>query len=241
MSPSDRPARTPKATGPVGLAMPAAGVGRRMGGRRKPLMELAGSPMLLRALRPFLEHPRFQAFAVALSEEELTRPPPWMADLDPRVRLVPGGASRGESVWSAIKALPDHLELVAIHDAARPLVTTDIIDRCLEAVGAHRGAVAGWPAVDTLKRVGPGGEIRETLSRAEIWHAQTPQVFPRGLIVPAYEAAVRQGRFDTDDSALVEWAGGEVVMVRGSSGNLKVTRPQDLVLAEALLGEADEP
>ena len=220
----------------VGVAMPAAGLGVRMGGVRKPFLELNGEPILRHSLRPFLEHPRVRALAVALCEEDYLEPPEWLVSIDPRILLVKGGASRGKSVWAAIQALPQEVELVAVHDAARPLVTGAIIDRCIQEAAKGRGAVAGWPAVDTLKQVGEGDRIRATLRREGVWHAQTPQVFPREMVERAYREAFESGTSDTDDSALVERLGGEVVMVKGSSSNLKVTRPQDLPLAELLLG-----
>jgi 2-C-methyl-D-erythritol 4-phosphate cytidylyltransferase len=95
--------------------------------------------------------------------------------------------------------------------------------------------VAGWPAVDTLKRVGPENKVTETVPRSEIWHAQTPQVFPREMLFRAYREAISVGISDTDDAALVERIGGDVRMVRGSAVNLKVTRPEDLALAEHFL------
>jgi 2-C-methyl-D-erythritol 4-phosphate cytidylyltransferase len=220
----------------VGVAVPAAGSGSRMGGVRKPFLELAGEPVLLRALRPFLEHPQVKAVAVALSEEEYREPPRWLVEEDPRVSIVLGGATRGDSVWAAIAGLPNDLDLIAVHDAARPLVTTEIIVRCFEEAGRGRGAVAGWPAVDTLKEVEPDGRVVATPQRDRLWHAQTPQVFPREMIVQAYRAASGSGMRDTDDSALVERWGGEVVMIPGGPFNLKVTRPQDLALAELYLG-----
>lgn len=151
------------------------------------------------------------------------------------MELVVGGASRSESVWTALQALPPSLDLVAVHDAARPLVDRSTIDRCLEAVGPARGSVAGWPAVDTLKAVDGHEIVTETVPRSKIWHAQTPQVFPRDLLFRAYESAMGVGISDTDDAALVERVGGEVRMVLGSQENLKVTRPEDLPLAEHFL------
>jgi len=219
----------------VGVAIPAAGLGTRMGGVRKPFLELAGQPILFWALRPFLRHPRVLAIAVALGEEDAAQPPEWLASLDERIRVIRGGATRGDSVRAAVDALPPGLDVVAVHDAARPLVTSEILDRCLSAVGPGRGAVAGWPAVDTLKEVAWGGRIVGTPNRDRIWHAQTPQVFPRDIIVEAYRKALDDGVSDTDDSALVERIGGEVVMVSGSPFNLKVTRPEDLPLAELFL------
>jgi 2-C-methyl-D-erythritol 4-phosphate cytidylyltransferase len=206
-----------------------------MGGARKPFLELAGEPILLWALRPFLDHPQVEAIAVALSEEEFRDPPPWLTEEDPRIRLVVGGGTRGDSVLAAIEGLPPTVDLVAVHDAARPLVTHEIIQRCFQEAACGRGAVAGWPAVDTLKEVDGDGRVVTTPPRDRIWHAQTPQVFPREMITDAYRAAAGKEWKDTDDSALVERWGGEVVMVLGSAFNLKVTRPQDLALAEFYL------
>lgn len=219
----------------VGVAVPAAGLGTRMGGVRKPFLEVAGEPLLLLALRPFLRHPRVTAVVVALGTEDAESPPGWLDQLDERIRLVSGGATRGDSVWAALEALPASVEVVAIHDAARPLVTTEMIDRCLALLTTNRGVVVGWPAVDTLKEVDETGRVLATPRRDRIWHAQTPQVFPRALISEAYRTAREAGVVDTDDSALVERLGGEVVMVPGSARNLKVTRPEDLPVAELLL------
>ncbi len=224
----------------LGVAIPAAGRGERMGGRRKPFLELEGEPLLLRSLRPFLRHPRLEAVAVALSSDDLQTTPGWLAEADPRLKLVQGGATRGESVWAALQALPESVDVVAVHDAARPLVNRAIIDRCLAEVEAGRGAVAGWPAVDTLKEVDTHGRIVRTPDRERIWHAQTPQVFPRDLVMRAYREAWKEGRENTDDAALVEAVGGEVVMVAASPYNLKVTRPEDLVMAQAFLSLVDD-
>jgi 2-C-methyl-D-erythritol 4-phosphate cytidylyltransferase len=220
----------------VGVAVPAAGMGTRMGGVRKPFLDLSGKPLLLWALRPFLQHPQVVAVVVALGESDFETPPDWLVEADPRIQVVSGGETRGDSVREALKALPESVEVVAVHDAARPLVTGEIIDRCLAEVGPARGAVAGWPAVDTLKEVAWGGRIVGTPNRDRIWHAQTPQIFPRDLLWKAYQKAQEDGVTDTDDSALVERIGGEVVMVSGSPFNLKVTRPEDLPLAEFFLG-----
>ncbi len=211
-----------------------------MGGLRKPFVELDGEPILLRALRPFLGHPQVVAVVVALGEEDLRDPPAWLVGADPRVCLVPGGKTRGDSVRAALEALPTSVDVVAVHDAARPLVTRAIIDRCLGEVGPGRGAVAGWPAVDTLKEVDTEGRIVGTPARDRIWHAQTPQLFPAGMIREAYGEAARWGMVDTDDAALVERIGGEVVMVPGSPSNIKITLPGDLALAEVLLRSGAE-
>jgi 2-C-methyl-D-erythritol 4-phosphate cytidylyltransferase len=210
-----------------------------MGGVRKPFLELLGQPILLRSIQPFLAHPQVVSVVVALGPEEMASPPEWLAGLDSRVSLVQGGATRGESVWSALQALPESVDMVAVHDAARPLVTGEILRRCLEAVGKDTGVVAGWPAVDTLKRVGEGNRVISTIPRSEVWHAQTPQIFPREVLFRAYREAMAVGIADTDDAALVERVGGRVLMVPGSPGNLKVTRPEDVPLAEHLLRQSE--
>jgi 2-C-methyl-D-erythritol 4-phosphate cytidylyltransferase len=224
----------------VGVAVPAAGAGRRMGGVSKPFLDLLGEPLLLWTLRPFLQHPQVVAVVVALGEKEARDPPEWLRAADPRIRVVTGGKERGDSVRAAMEALPASVDLVAVHDAARPLVTREIIDRCIRGTATNRGTVAGWPAVDTLKEVGAGGMVKGTPPRDRIWHAQTPQVFPRELLLEAYRVAEEDGVSDTDDSALVERIGGEVMMVEGAPHNLKVTRPEDLPLAEFFLAMTEE-
>lgn len=219
----------------VGVAVPAAGVGARMGGVRKPFLQLAGEPLLLHALRPFLADPRVVAVAVALAEEDAAEPPRWLLDLDPRVGVVAGGASRTDSVRRAIDALPDDVDAIAVHDGARPLVPSDVVRACIDVALAGEGAVAGCPAVDTLKEVGPDGRIVSTPDRTRYWLAQTPQVFPAALARRAYREA---GEGATDDSALVERLGAPVRMIDAGPANLKVTRPGDVALAEAYLAGA---
>ena len=220
--------------------MPAAGAGRRMGGVRKAFLELDGQPILLRAIRPFLETSGVECVVVALPPDQAARPPAWLTGADPRVRVVAGGATRGESVAAAVAALPRAVEVVLVHDGARPLVTRGLVERCLRAAAAGRAVVAGVPAVDTLKEVDASGQVVRTPPRGRYWHAQTPQAFPRRLLERAYRRARENGVEGTDDASLVELLGGEVEMVEGSPCNLKVTRPEDLILAKRLLETAEE-
>jgi len=216
----------------VGVAVPAAGTGRRMGGVRKPFLDLGGEPVLLRSLRPFLADDRVVAVAVALAPEDAEAPPAWLTGLDARVLVVRGGATRTDSVRAALGVLPGELDVIAVHDAARPLVTRDVIGRCIDVAAGGEGAVAGCPAVDTVKEVDAEGRIVGTPDRGRLWLAQTPQVFPAALLRRAYAAA---GPNATDDAALVERVGGTVRMIDAGPSNLKVTRPGDVALAEALL------
>lgn len=251
----------------VGVAIPAAGLGRRMGGVKKPWLELAGEPVLAHTLRPFLADSRTTAIVIALAPEDASVPPAWLREVDPRVSCVPGGASRAASVACAVAALPDDVEVILVHDAARPLVDADTIDRCVLAAASGVGAVAGMRAVDTLKQVegtqvagqhvaaqhvarqqvaaqhvenGAGGpRIVATPDRARFWHAQTPQGFPAELL---RAAVARDDLFDaaTDDASLVEAIGGTVIMVEGHPHNLKVTRPEDVPLADFHLRRAQQ-
>jgi 2-C-methyl-D-erythritol 4-phosphate cytidylyltransferase len=215
--------------------LPAAGSGARMGGARKAFLTLRGEPVLLWALRPFLAHPQVTSVAIALHPEDVGSPPDWLVDLDPRIRLVAGGATRLHSVRAALVALRSSVDVVMIHDAARPLVTHEIIDRCVQVARSGEGAVAGWPAVDTIKEVDAQGRMLRTPERDALWQAQTPQAFPRGALLEAYQRAVAEDVPATDDSDLFARYGGRVRMVRGASWNLKVTHPEDLHVAELML------
>ena len=226
--------------GGLGVAIPAAGTGVRMGGARKAFLTLAGEPILLRALRPFLAHPRVISIAIALSPEDVRSPPSWLEALDDRVRLVAGGATRLHSVRAALAALRPGIEVILVHDAARPLVTREIIDRCVQAAEEGEGAVAGWPAVDTMKEVDALGRVLSTPDRDTLWRAQTPQAFPRVPLMEAYRRAVEEGVPATDDSALFSRYGGRVRMVKGAAWNLKVTHPEDVEVAELFLRRQEE-
>lgn len=223
----------------VGVAVPAAGHGRRMGGTRKPFLLMAGEPILVHALRPFLAREEVTAVAVAVSPEDVEEAREWVEALDARIRVVPGGSTRSDSVAQAVAALPRDVEVILVHDAARPLVTHGAVERCIRVAADGKGAVAGWPATDTLKEVGEGGVILGTPDRARIWHAQTPQSFPARVLRAALSDPDRRAAA-TDDASLVEGSGIEVVMVEGSADNLKVTRPQDLPVAELLLARRRE-
>ena len=216
--------------------VPAGGAGRRLaagaGGGRKQFLELAGEPILLRAIRPFLDHPAFEWVVVALPADALDPRPSY---LDERVTVVAGGATRSASVLAGLEAVPEAAEVVLIHDGARPLLTREVVDRVLGAVTADAGAIAALPVADTLKRVDEDGVIGATVDRAGLWRAQTPQGFPRALLTRAYRRAAEEGWTVTDDAAVVERAGGRVRVVEGDARNLKITRPDDLPVAEMLV------
>ncbi|MSR23034.1 MAG: 2-C-methyl-D-erythritol 4-phosphate cytidylyltransferase [Gemmatimonadetes bacterium] len=219
----------------VGVAIPAAGSGKRLGGRDKAFLELAGEPVLRHALRPFLEHPSVSSIAVALAPRFAFPPPAWLVGLDARLCVVAGAKTRTGSVLAALDALDPSVDVVVVHDGARPLVTREIIDRCIAGVSALEGVVSGWPIVDTLKETDSRGRVLLTRDRASLWSAQTPQAFPYGPIVAAYRRGVAEGLRTTDDAQVFTHFGGSVRMVEGSPRNLKITFPEDLGIAEYLL------
>jgi 2-C-methyl-D-erythritol 4-phosphate cytidylyltransferase len=221
----------------AGVVIPAGGAGRRMGGVRKPFLELAGKTLLEHALAPFLRSDAVAYIAVAVPAETLENPPQWLKDLAPRVRLVEGGAERGDSVRNGINALSHDMQVILVHDAARPLVSDDIIDRCIAAAANGRSVVAAVPVTDTIKEVDEGGRITGTPDRRGMWAAQTPQAFPALLLRDAYARALEDRITATDDAALVARYGATVTVVDGAADNIKVTSPADLAVAEVLLAQ----
>jgi len=201
-------------------------------GVRKQYLELDGQPILLRALRVLLEHPLVRWVIVTLPADDMD---PLPGFLPPGVIVVPGGETRGDSVRAGLEAVPREADTVLVHDAARPLLTRAVVDRVLAATTAAVGAIAAVPVADTLKRVDAAGAILDTVDRAGLWQAQTPQGFPRAVIVGAYRRAAAEAVVATDDAGLVERYGGRVVVVEGDVRNIKITRPRDLDLAETLL------
>ena len=227
----------------AGRGTRARGPGRGPGPGPKQYAAIGGVPVLAQALRPFLAHPDIALVAVAIArgDEALYRTA--VAGLASGKLLSPiaGGATRQASVGNGLRALSAHLpDGVLIHDAARPFVTRDVIDRVLGALAQWPGAIAALPLADTLKKAGPGGLIAATVDRAGLWRAQTPQGFRFADILAAHERARAAGLEDmTDDAAIAEWAGLPVALVLGSVANAKLTTPEDFAMAERAAGGPD--
>ncbi|MBF0626135.1 MAG: 2-C-methyl-D-erythritol 4-phosphate cytidylyltransferase [Magnetococcales bacterium] len=220
----------------------AAGRGRRFGAQRpKQYLPLGDRPLLQHTLERLHAHPAIDPIVVVIAPDGGE----FWSTLDlsalPRVRPpVGGGAERQDSVRLGLAALdlsPD--AWVGIHDGARPLVTRALLDRLLAARATADALIAAIPAQDTVKQVDVTGRITTTLDRRTIWLAQTPQLFRYGLIVALHRRAQAAGFIGTDDASLAEWAGQPVSVVPGDGYNLKVTRPEDLPLAQFLLREND--
>jgi len=241
----------------VVVIIPAAGLGTRMAPvpsafdvkskkahPSKQFTELAGTPIVIHTLRKFAAVDAISEIWIALRENEIEvfreRLQKEAKDvLRKKVELVVGGEHRQQSVehaLNAVSAAPD--DIVLVHDAVRPLVTTEIIEEVIEAAGKYGAAIAGMPAVDTVKQVertAEGAIIKATIPRAGVVLAQTPQGFHYSVIKKAFDEATADGFMGTDEASLAERSGHEVAVVMGSASNIKITSPGDMELAEFYL------
>jgi 2-C-methyl-D-erythritol 4-phosphate cytidylyltransferase len=220
----------------VGVIIVAAGSGSRTGSQElKQFRWVAGKPMLLHSIQTFQARADVAMVVCVLPREYVGDPPPWIFQSDAeRLLLSVGGRERSESVANGLEDLPSECEIVVIHDAARPLVTSETIGRVIDEARQGNGAVAALPVIDTLKRVESSGKVIETVDRFGLWRAQTPQAFPRKVIERAHREAREADRIATDDAALCEQIGLSVVVVRGSERAQKITEENDFALVEAL-------
>ncbi len=228
----------------VAAIVPAAGRGERLGpGAPKALRLLGGVPMLVLAVRALSLARLVDVVVVAAppGDEAGVRALLDTYEVPAEVRVGPGGATRQESVRLALGSLDPGVEVVLVHDAARPLAPSELADAVVAAVCAGAPAVVpALPVVDTVKRVGPDGRVLETLRRDDLVTVQTPQGFRRSVLAEAHDAALVDGHEATDDAALMERIGVPVVVVPGHEEAFKVTRPGDLVAAEGVLARRRE-
>ncbi|MCL4213493.1 MAG: 2-C-methyl-D-erythritol 4-phosphate cytidylyltransferase [Gemmatimonadales bacterium] len=222
----------------VGVVIVAGGAGSRVGGTElKQLRWVAGKPMLLHSLQTFQSLAEVAMVVCVLPRQYAGDPPPWLfqCDMD-RMLISVGGTTRAESVANGLEDLPPECRTVLVHDAARPLVTTGMIERVIAEARRGHGAVAALPVVDTLKRVDAEGRITASVPRDGLWRAQTPQGFPREMIERAHREARAAGTHAaaTDDASLCEALGLPVHVVAGSERALKVTDEADFARADAL-------
>jgi 2-C-methyl-D-erythritol 4-phosphate cytidylyltransferase len=224
-----------------GAVVVAAGRGTRLGtGAPKCLRILAGKPLLLYSLETLASCPDVAAVIVVV-------PPAHVDDLAQKLQaaqltnltaIVPGGDSRAESVLQGLDSLPEDVELVAVHDAARPFATVELFAEVFRAAEQCGGAIAAAPVTDTLKRADLG-RITQTLDRTTVWQAQTPQVFARSLLAAAIRSDIDRQAEITDEAQAMENAGHPVHIVSNTDLNLKISTPADWRFAEFLLGRKD--
>ena len=219
------------------LILPAAGRSTRFGGTlSKVLTPLAGEPVLSRSIRPFLAHPDFAVAVIASSEPEAIKRA--IASLPPaRIKHCAGGDSRAQSVLNALRCVPAEVEWVAVHDAARPLISSELITQTLAAAAEQGAAVPALPVTLTIKQaIGPlPATVQRTLPRHTLWAMQTPQVMRRLDLLNAYAQYSEPLEHITDDAQLLELAGYPVWLIPGDDLNLKLTTAGDLAVAERLL------
>lgn len=220
----------------VGVVIVAAGSGSRTGSTElKQFRWVAGKPMLLHSLQTFQARNDVAMVVCVLPRGYAGDPPPWIFQSDAeRLLLSVGGRHRNESVANGLEDLPAECEIVVVHDAARPLVSSETIGRVIDEARKGNGAVAALPVTDTLKRVDSKNNIVVTVDRSGLWRAQTPQAFPRKMLERAHREAFESNRFGTDDAALCEQIGLPVVVVRGSERAMKITEENDFAVVEAL-------
>ncbi|CAN5289587.1 2-C-methyl-D-erythritol 4-phosphate cytidylyltransferase [soil metagenome] len=213
----------------IAAIVPAAGRGERLGGGTpKALQLLCGEPVLHRAVAALTGY--VELIVVVAPADHLDI----VAGLPGAIRVVPGGATRRESVAAGLRALPADADIVLVHDAARPLVPGALVVAVIEAVRAGADAVVPvLPVTDTVKSVDPQGRVTATLDRAGLVAVQTPQGFRRDVLVRAHAQA---GGIGTDDASLVEALGVAVLTIPGHPAAFKITTPYDVVLAELLIG-----
>lgn len=221
--------------------IPAAGIGKRMGASiNKQYLQLNGMPILARTISVFEKSPLIDSIYLIIPVEEIPYCRKHVVEASGFKKIaaiVPGGAERQSSVMNGLNAMQKHVsenDIVLIHDGVRPLVTEKMLRESIEAARVHDGTVVAVPVKDTIKTV-HNDIVTATLHRESLWHIQTPQTFRFGTIFSAYQSALTNGFSGTDDASMVEQNGGKVHVISGDYRNIKITTPDDLILAEAFL------
>lgn len=217
------------------VVVPAAGVGKRMQANKpKQYLELAGKTILEHTLERLLSHPAINNIYLALGVDD-----PYFQQLKiathPNIIRVDGGKERSDSVLSALNAMPQNHQWVLVHDAARPCLTHQDLDKLLALATDNTGGILATRVRDTMKRSDNLDQVLHTESRDNLWHALTPQFFPLEQLRTALQQALSRGVEVTDEASAIEWAGGEVKLVEACASNIKITKPEDLQLAEFYL------
>lgn len=212
----------------------AGGKGSRLGQKTKVLLKLNKKPLLWYSLLLLQKHPLINAIVIAAAGDEISAIKRLVkkSGFSKVISVVEGGYMRQDSVRNALEVIPEYCDLALVHDAARPFVTGEVISRVIKEAVKHKAAIAAVKVKPTIKRVDCFNEVCATLERGELVEAQTPQVFNKDLLLKAYQKATQAA---TDDSALVEKLGVKVKVVEGSYHNIKITTPEDLVFAKAIL------
>lgn len=219
--------------------VPAAGLGLRMGGStRKQFRLLGGVPLVVHSLRVLQASSVVDAVILAVPQVDLAYCQSEIVEalgFTKVIKVVAGGHERQDSVRNALAVVDERVEIVIVHDAVRPFLTEAMLTEVVKAAREKGAAIIALPMRDTVKEVGSDHLIERTVDRRPLWLAQTPQAFRRDWLQEAHRNAQVQGVAATDDAYLLEWMGRPVKVVEGSGENIKITRPEDLVIGEAIL------
>ncbi len=218
--------------------VPAAGLGLRMGGAvRKQFRALGGVPLVVHSLRILQSSPVIDAVILAVPEADIAYCRQEIVDahrFTKVIDVVAGGQERQDSVRQALAVVDEHFDIVVVHDAVRPFLTERMVAEVVAEALAKGAAIIALPMRDTDKQVGADRVIEQTVDRRPLWLAQTPQAFRRAWLQEAHQKAEAEGVVATDDAFLIEWMGRPVTVVEGSGENIKVTRPEDMIIGEAI-------
>ncbi len=219
----------------IAAIIPAAGAGRRMEGDiPKQFMELDSRPILVWTLEVFESWQGVDEIIVVVPSNQEDRVAEW--DTYRKVtQIVSGGPRRQDSVYNGLKTVGDEIDIVIVHDGVRPLVTSQILQSCAEEASRTGAAIAAVPIKDTVKKAGDDKTVLKTLDREHLWSVQTPQAFSREILLKAMEQATQDSFTGTDEASLVERMNVPVSIVEGSYENIKITTPEDLLLAKFIL------
>lgn len=223
----------------VSVIVAAAGMSNRMGSKiNKQFIDIDNKPVLAHTLKKFEESSYVDEIILISKEEEVEYCRKEIVKkygFKKIKKIIKGGKERQDSIYNGILALNERCDIVLTHDGARPFVRKENIEDGIEGVLEHGACVIGVPVKDTIKVIDEEENIHHTPKRSMLWAAQTPQCFWRSLLQKGYEYAIGEGIVGTDDSSLVEKAGYNVRMIRGNYDNIKITTPEDLIIAESLL------
>jgi 2-C-methyl-D-erythritol 4-phosphate cytidylyltransferase len=219
------------------VIVPAAGQGKRMGaGKNKQFLNIGSKPLILQTIQAFAQDEWCNQIILVGNEQELGELENLIesSGLIKPIIIIAGGKERQQSVYHGIKMVEDHEKIVLIHDGARPFITREIIHEVVQKANDNGAATVAVPVKDTIKKVNHE-VVEETLERSGLWAVQTPQAFRLSIVKTAHQKAEEMGFLGTDDASLVEYIGQSVHIVQGSYFNIKITTPEDLILAEAII------
>jgi len=218
----------------ISAIIPAAGQGKRFG-KKKQLILINNRPLLFYTLIPFIKCDLINEIIIALPPEDIDFVNKYLIELnyEKKINLIKGGQERQYSVLNAISQTNKNNDIICIHDAVRPFISLEILEKTIESCILNGAAIVAVPSVDTLKKI-KNSYVAKTVSRETIWKAQTPQIFKRSILERSLSVAIKSNMNETDESSIVEKAGYKVSIVEGSPLNIKITSEEDWMIANAI-------